>query len=495
MSLARKLAELPEEVAKEWLDSLPEKMLEEMARGEWWFTARPEQIPPEGNWFVHMVLSGRGWGKSRSGAEWLVEQVIKHPVDRQGTPTEWLVIAETTSDCRNICLEGPSGILRVLERRGIEHKSVRSPKPRITITNSGAKIHFEGADTPDVGRGYNAAGGWLDEISKWKNPRQAWVEGIAPSMRADLIDDHPRVFATTTPKPIELIREWVNREDGSISIVRGSTFDNSDNLSTVMLEEMRKRYEGTTIGRQELYGELLDLLEGSMFKWSDIEAARVEIGPVNVMYRVVGCDPSLVSEGEQVDGGDSGIPDEMGVVVASRDTKNQIYIIADESRRLSGHEAALHVWNVFGQYQCDLLVYESNLGKKWLEDVLTSAYEELRDKGAFPAFTSPPMKPVDSKHGKMLRAEPVALRYEQGTIHHIGKHEKLEDQMINWDPTDGNKRKSPDRIDALVHAVRHLMGTEKMSARIHVPYDIEGRSRTAGSGLYTPSNRAGRSIY
>lgn len=489
-SILRQLSELTDEQAQEWLLSLPDQLVTEMARGEWWATARPEQIPPEGDWFIHLMLAGRGYGKSKSGSEWLVEQCIKNPVDRHGAPTEWLVIAETTSDCRNICLDGPSGILRSLERREIPHKAIRSPKPKITFTEAGTRIYFEGADSSDVGRGYNAAGGWLDEICKWSNPRDSWIEGIAPSMRADLVGDHPRVFVTTTPKPIELIREWIGRDDGTVSVVRGATFDNADNLSPVMLEEMRKRYEGTTIGRQELYGELLELMEGSLFKWADIEAARVQIGPLNVRHRVVGVDPALVAPGEEAD--TSGPSDEMGVVVVSADTKMDFYVVADESKRLAGREAALHAWNVFGQYQCDVLVYESNLGKKWMEDVLSSVYYEMVEQGVFPKFTSPPMKAVHSLHGKVLRAEPVAVRYEQRGVHHIGKFKELEDQMVYWDPLDTSKRKSPNRLDALVHAVRHLMGLERRAAKIHKPTMADHGPSRSGRGLYTLAERGER---
>jgi phage terminase large subunit-like protein len=493
LSLARQLAQLPEETVQKWLQSLSDDMIAEMARGEWWYTARPEQIPPAGIWFIHMVLAGRGFGKSRAGSEWLVEQTIRHPLDRHGFPTEWLVIAETTSDSRRICLEGPSGILRVLERKEIEYRLVRSPKPTITIQPEGTKIYFEGADSPDVGRGYNAAGGWLDEIAKWRDPRRSWIEGIAPSMRADLLEDHPRVFVTTTPKPITLIREWVERDDDSVSIVRGSTFDNADNLSPVMLEEMRKRYEGTTIGRQELYGELLDLLEGSLFKWSDIQANRLNMGPVNVMARVVGVDPSLLSSGEQAL--TSGPSDEMGVIVVSRDRRNHIYVVADESVPLAGREAALHIWNVFGQYKCDFVVYENNLGKRWMADVLADAYRELQKRGVFPANTTAPLKPEHSLYGKVLRAEPVAMRYEQGGIHHIGEFEKLEKEMIYWDPLDASKHSSPNRLDALVHACRHLMGTEKQVASIHTPGSYQpqrGRRPSSANrniGLYTLGGR------
>lgn len=466
-SILRRLSQLEPEQVEAWLASLPEKTVEEIALGEWWATARPEQIPPEGDWFIHMVLAGRGFGKTRAGSEWLIEQTVKHPYDRHGFPTEWLVIAETSSDLRNICLDGPSGIARVLERRGIPHRITRSPRPKIILTDTGVKIHFEGADSPDVGRGYNAAGAWLDEVAKWREPRAAWIEGINPSLRADLIDDHPRVFVTTTPKPVDLIREWVNRNDGSVSIVRGSTFDNADNLSPVMLAEMQKRYEGTRIGQQELYGELLELTEGSLFKWSDIQAGRVQIGPETVMARVVGVDPALVAAGDEAE--TSNLPDEMGVIVASRDKQNHIYIVADESRQLVGREAAKHAWEIFGRYSCDVLVYEANLGKQWMADVLTDVYTELRDEGVFPADSTPPLVAVHSLHGKKLRAEPVAVRYEQRTIHHVGDFPELEEQMIYWDPLDSSRHKSPDRLDALVHACRHLMGTENNRAKISSP--------------------------
>lgn len=491
MSIARYLASLPEKEAEEWVLSLPDDMVEEMARGEWWFTARPEQIPPEGIWFIHLYLAGRGSGKSRAGSEWLVEQALHHPLDRHGFPTEWLVIAETTSDARRICLEGPSGVLRVLDRREIEYRMVRSPKPTITLTEHKTKIYFEGADSADVGRGYNAAGGWLDEIAKWREAKRSWVEGIAPSMRADLIGDHPRVFVTTTPKPIDLIREWVERDDGSVSIVRGSTFDNADNLSEIMLEEMRKRYEGTTIGKQELYGELLELLEGSLFKWSDIEANRIQQGPPSYQNIVVGVDPTLLSPGDQAV--DSDAPDEMGVIVMGRDHRNELYVLADETKPLAGRAAAEHAWDVLGKYRADLIVYENNLGKKWMADVLTDVYNEMRDRGVFPPLTSPPMKPVHSLHGKVLRAEPVAVRYEQGGIHHIGNFEKLEKEQIYWDPLDASRHHSPNRLDALVHAARHLMGTEKRKGRIHTPHSFQPNSQNRNAGVFVLDNRARRS--
>ena len=155
LSLAEQFALLSVDVRANWLTRQSAETLEEIVRGEWWWLARPEQIPPPGDWLVHLALAGRGWGKSKSGAEWLVEQVMTHPYDRHGTPTEWLVIAETLSDARIICVEGPAGILRVLTRKKIKYRYIKSPKPMIIFVDSGAKIFCEGADDEDVGRGYN----------------------------------------------------------------------------------------------------------------------------------------------------------------------------------------------------------------------------------------------------------------------------------------------------------------------------------------------------
>jgi phage terminase large subunit-like protein len=440
-------------------------ILDEIVRGEWWWTARPEQIPPPGDWLVHLVLSGRGWGKSRAGSEWVVDRIIRYPRDRSGAPTERLVIGETLSDTRAICIEGPSGILRVLDRRGIKYKYVKNPKPKIIVAPGiyDAVIYFEGADNPDVGRGYNAADAWLDEIAKWPYPKPSWMEGIMPGLRADLPGDHPRAFVTTTPKPIDLLMEWLERNDGSVSIVRGSTFDNAANLSSHVLAELRLRYDGTSLGRQELYGEMLDALDGVLFKWKDIEGNRVSIGPEVVAHRTVGVDPTLSSGDEE--GSSRWAVDEMGVVVASRDHRDHIYILADETVRLVGREAALHAWSVFDRYQCDSLVYEDNLGKAWMRQVFTDTYRELQDRGVFPAGNhKPPMAEIHANQGKQLRAEPVGLRYEQGRVHHIGKFENLESQMIQWDPV--TSKESPDRLDAMVHAVRHLIEGESKKSRI-----------------------------
>lgn len=457
LSLAERFAMLPAAKRAAWLDTQPTHILEEIARGEWWWMSRPEQVPPPGDWFIYLALAGRGWGKSRSGSEWLVEQIVKHPFDRYGVPTEWLIAAETLSDARLICLEGPAGVLRVLERRRIIHKYKQSPRPMVVFPD-GAKIYCEGADDADVGRGYNLSGSWMDESAKWRTPYNSWYEGIMPSLRADLIGDHPRSFATTTPKPDKLLRDWVNRRDGTVVVVRGSTFDNASNLSAHVLAELRSRYEGTAIGRQELYGEMLEGLDGALFSRLVLEATRVVEAPDDLVSIVVGVDPSL-----------TGVDDEMGVVVVGRTKDDDLWVLADRSTDASGREAAHHVWRTVFEFGADLLLYESNLGKRWMADVLRDAYFELVANGEIPRGTTPPMKDIDTKIGKKTRAEPVAMRWEQKRAHLVGNMPTLENQMCEFVSWDG--RESPDRLDALVHACRHLMASGKSAVRMASPAD------------------------
>jgi phage terminase large subunit-like protein len=462
LSLKHRLALLPADLRREYLLGLPEHVLTEMNRDEWWYVARPEQMPPEGPELVYLFMAGRGAGKSRAGSEWIVERVLKHPFDRSGVPTEWLVVADTLADARTINAEGPSGILNVLNRRRVDHRYKQSPRPMVLFPD-GAKIYLEGADDPDTGRGYNAAGVLCDELAKWIKPYETWYEGLLPALRADLVDDHPRAFVTTTPKPIKLLMEWLGRDDQTIHVITGSTFDNATNLSTHALRELKIRYAGTALGEQELYGKLLELQGGGLFRRMDIVRNRVLEIPSDrsVMFTVVGMDPNLTGEDAQT-----------GIVVVSRTDDNDQYVRADRTVPDSGRSAALAAWRTVAEYAADLLVYEENLGKRYLQEVLVDAYLELTEQGVFPKGTTPPMKPVHAKYGKKTRAEPVAMRNEQGRLHMVGEWESLENEMIIYDPQ--STRDSPDRMDAMVHACIHLMAGEKRQMRISDPsrYDF-----------------------
>lgn len=459
LSAAQKLALLPADLRLRWLEQQSREILEAIARGEWWWMGRPEQFAPSGDWLVWLIRSGRGWGKTRTGAEWLVDRVFAHPKDAFGQRTEWLVIAETLNDCRTACIEGNSGILSVLHRMGMvkgkDYRYWKSPKLMIEFA-SGQVIYFEGADNADVGRGYNAAGAWLDELAKWRYTHDAWFEGILPSLRAPLVGDRPRAVVTTTPKPIKLLVRWQHETDGTVRITTGSTFDNVTNLSAEVLKELKKIYEGTRAGLQELYGHLLEEVEGALWTRLQIEADRVPAAP-ELKQIVVSMDP-----------GATGAGDETGLIAAGRGYDEQDYVLADWSGKIVGHPAARRAWEMFRQFGATWLIVEDNIGKKWLTAVLADAYKEMQKEGLFPPG-SPPIKTVTSLAGKKLRAEPVAARYEQHRWHHTGEPKALltlEDQLATWVPEEGP---SPDRIDALVQAGLFLMSREKRMAGISVP--------------------------
>jgi len=459
LSAAQRLALLPATLRRAWLGQQSRETLEEIQKGAWWWLGRPEQFRPPGDWLVWLIRSGRGWGKTRTGAEDLLDRVFKHPVTAFGNRTEWLVIAETLNDCRTACIEGDGGILSILRRLGMEnHRDFeyrKSPKLMIEF-KSGQIIYFEGADNADVGRGYNAAGAWLDELAKWRYTYDAWYEGILPSLRAPLIGDHPRAVVTTTPKPIKLLIEWQHETDGTIVITTGSIFDNIMNLSKVVVEKLKKKYEGTRAGLQELYGHLLEEIEGALWTRSMIENNRVKAADLpELKMRVISMDP-----------GATGAGDETGLIAAGRGYNGDDYVLDDWTMKIVGHAAARRAWEMFLRYDATWLIIETNMGKKWLMQVVTDAWAEMVKEGLFEPGP-PPVKEVTSLAGKKLRAEPVASRYEQNRWHHVGTFTELEDQLVTWVPEETPG--SPDRIDALVQAGLFLMGKENKLVRIAAP--------------------------
>jgi phage terminase large subunit-like protein len=227
----------------------------------WLTEAREQQLPPEGDWFVWLIMAGRGWGKTRTGAEWLAHQARTHAGAMYG------VIGRTTEQCRETCIEGESGLLRALDL-GITSKAYNRTTGEIKLPND-ATIYAYSAENPESLRGPNLSGAWCDELAAW-HYEETWTEGLMPALRIG----KPRVVVTTTPKRTKLVRELASRDDGSVVITRGATFDNAANLSETALVELRRRYEGTRVGRQELYGELLEDVPGALWSSETIETTR-----------------------------------------------------------------------------------------------------------------------------------------------------------------------------------------------------------------------------
>lgn len=396
--------------------------LTELLPYHWPSHARPEQLPPAGDWLVWLILAGRGWGKTRTGAEWLKTVALDTPRSR------WAVVAPTFADGRDTCIEGDSGILSVL------------PKDRIRTWNrslgelilaNGSRIKLFSADEPERLRGPQHHGAWCDEPASWRYGLEAWDQ-LQFGLR---LGEHPRTVVTGTPKPVPLVRNLVKRPD--VAVTRGSTFDNAANLAPAMLAELRQRYEGTRLGRQELYAELLEDTPGALWSLAMIDGHRVaSIDDVpDLIEVVVAVDPAVTS------GEDS---DETGVIVAGRDAGGHGWVLEDLSGRYSPEAAMRTVVDAYHDLQADAVVVERNNGADYIPALLRATDATVR------------CETVWASRGKALRAQPVAALYEQGRVHHVGALPTLEDQMVSWTPDD-TRAASPDRLDALVWAFARLL--------------------------------------
>lgn len=385
-------------------------------------TARPAQQPPDGDWLVWLILAGRGFGKSRTGAEWVADQALMVDGSR------WAIVAATFADGRDTCIEGESGLLAVLRRRRPGHDWGRAwnrSLGELTLPNR-SKVKLFSADEPDRLRGPQHHGAWCDELAAWRYP-EAWDQ-LQFGLR---LGDRPRTVVTTTPKPVRLVRDLLGRD--TTAVVRGSTFDNAENLAPAALEELRRRYEGTRLGRQELYAELLLDTPGAL--WSiagfDRPGFRVDTAP-DLERVVVAVDPAVTSgEGS----------DESGIVVAGR-TSDRAFVLEDCSLRADPTSVARAAVDAYHDLQADRIVVEANNGGDWLPALIRTVD---------PAVV---VETVTATRGKALRAQPVAGLYEQGRVHHVGHLPELEEQMTTWAPDAGMR--SPDRLDALVWALTAL---------------------------------------
>lgn len=388
---------------------------QEQAMWDWSIWAREKQLAPPGNWRVWLILAGRGFGKTRSGAEWIRQKVINNEAGRIA------LIGATAADVRDTMVEGESGLLRIFPPG--ERPRYEPSKRRITFKN-GAKATTYSADEPDRLRGPNHDCAWTDEIAAWRYP-EAWDQLIF-GLR---IGDDPRVVATTTPRPTRLIRSLVERED--VVVTRGSTYENQMNLAPTFLEEVKARYEGTRLGRQELYAEILDDVEGALWTREMIEQSRVNNLP-DLTRIVIGVDPAITSRESSA---------ETGIVAVGVDANGTGYVLDDRSLKGSPVEWANAAIALYHRSSADRIVVEANQGGDMVRHTLQTVESQI------------PIKTVHATRGKRTRAEPISALYEQGKVKHVGAFPVLEDQMCSWTP----ESDSPDRLDALVWGLTELM--------------------------------------
>lgn len=422
-SLASKFSLLHQEQQKKFLAELSDQQALDLEYN-WDFWSRPSQRAPIGAWRIWLLLAGRGFGKSRCGAEFVREKV------GQGY-RRIALIGRTAADVRDVMIEGESGILA---KSHPDFRPVYEPsKRRLTWPDDkygkGAIATAYSADKPDQLRGPQHDLAWGDEFAAWRYIDDTWSNADF-GLRLGL---NPCALLTTTPRPIKQVRDLL--VDPSCVVTRGSTFDNAGNLPANTLDAMARKYGGTRLGRQELYAEILSDNPGALWKRADIEASRTTVKPEMVRI-VVGVDPAVSSnEGS----------DETGIIVAGLGVDGDAYILDDASMKALPAKWARAVIASYSKFEADRVVGEVNNGGDLVEANIRSA-----EGGREIAY-----KKVHASRGKRLRAEPVSTLYEQGRVHHLGAFAELEDQMCQWDPS--LNEGSPDRLDALVWALTDLM--------------------------------------
>jgi phage terminase large subunit-like protein len=424
---ATDLREIPPEKLKEVLEQLGPKKTEELQH-TWEFWARPEQLEPTGDWNIWIALAGRGWGKTRAGVEWVRHQI-------KSGKKRIAAVAPTNSDIRRVMVEGESGFLNVCWKGDKTYRGGKlgypnwSPTNRTLTWENGAKVEFYSAEDPERLRGPQFHAAWADEVAAWRNQQDVW-DMLQFTLR---LGRKPRVMVTTTPKPTKLMRALIASPQSHIT--RGSTFDNIDNLAKPFLETIKKEYEGTRLGNQELYAEMLEEADGALWTTEVLDGCTVEQKDIPELNRiVVSIDPAVTSKTES---------DMTGLIVAGIDVNGIGYVLEDATDRYSPAEWAAKAISLYQEYSADRIVAERNQGGDMVRRTLEAEDEAV------------PIRLVHASRGKMARAEPISALYERGKVKHAKGLDELETQMRTWEPL--GSMGSPDRLDACVWALTDLM--------------------------------------
>jgi phage terminase large subunit-like protein len=396
---------------------------------DWSIWARDEQLPPPGDWRAWLILAGRGFGKTRTGAEVINRMAMTYPGSRIA------LVGATAADVRDVMVEGESGIQACSNP---EDMPIYEPSKRRVTWPNGSIATTYSAEEPSRLRGPQHSFAWCDEIAAWKYP-EAWDQ-LMFGLR---LGSDPRAVVTTTPKPIKLVRDLI--ADATTAITRGSTLDNRKNLPKAFIDKILTKYHGTRLGRQEIGGEMLEDIEGAMWNLDVIEMNRVRDHP-NLVRIVVAIDPAATS---------SATSDETGIIVAGLGVDGHGYILEDYTMRGTPDQWARAAVDAYHQWQADRIVAEVNQGGEMVEAVIRTVDVMV------------PYKSVHASRGKATRAEPISALYDQGRVHHVGSLPHLEDQMTQWIPG----MKSPDRMDALVWAVHELMIEHEAETTVVEWYD------------------------
>jgi phage terminase large subunit-like protein len=402
------------------LESLSDIEIEtRLLRVKWIKSARPKQLTPKGDWSIWLILAGRGWGKTLTGAHDMAWYGLKNPDSRLA------IVAPTFADGRDTCIEGESGLLSVLNENVIANYNRSLGE---LLLKNGSRYKTFSSDTPERLRGPQHHRVWCDELGSWKYS-ETWDQ----MMFGLRLGEHPKVIVTTTPKPIPLVKELHKRTDTHVT--SGSTFENSDNLAEASLKQLKEKYEGTRLGRQELYAEVLEDVEGSLWSRDMIESSMVRYNEKLPDFKrvIVAVDPAVTANKNS---------DETGIVVCASDYKGKFYILNDLSGKYTPDAWAKKTVEAYESYKADKVIAEVNNGGDLVQKVVKTIDPNVSYKA------------VRATRGKFVRAEPIAALYEQKRVKHAERFNNLEDQLCSYNPEITSQ--SPDRLDALVWGLTEL---------------------------------------
>lgn len=422
---------------------------------DWSLWGRSTQQTPPGNWVVWLNLSGRGAGKTRTGAE-----TIRRWANELPPGSRISLVGETAADARDVLVEGESGILSISPRWN--RPRYYSSKRRVEWPNGTYALLFSG-DDPDQLRGPQCHKAWVDELAKYRYAQETW-DNLELGLR---LGSNPQVVVTTTPRPIKLIKNLLKDRDTHVTIE--STYANIANLPERFIQRIIRKYEGTRLGRQELHAEVLDDVVGALWTLAMFDRSRwPRDKPVPPLRRVVvAIDPSGTMR-ENVS--------ETGIVVAGVGPcrcKGAIeehgFVLEDLTGPYSPEQWGTLAVRAYGHWRADAIVGEVNYGGDMVEANVRAIDRTVK-------FVK-----VHATRGKFRRAEPISSLYEQGRVHHVGSFSQMEDQMCTWTAEDDAKPKqaSPNNMDGTVWALTELMINPKKRKKVRLAYP--GRRLTLGS--------------
>ena len=384
---------------------------------------------------IWLVTGGRGAGKTRLGAEWVTSLVRGLPPFARRAYGRFALVGETLADVRDVMVEGPSGIVTIA--RGARPRFEASR--RRLVWENGAVAYMFSSEDPESLRGHQFEAAWCDEAAKWRHA-DACFDMLQFGLR---LGESPRQIVTTTPRPTRLMKRLL--ADPSVLVTRMRTEENRANLAAGFFEAMQRRYGATSLGRQELDGEMIEDREDALWSRQMIEDA-VDAAPGPLGRIVVAVDPPASSNRAS---------DACGIVAAGLDGEGRAVVLADATLRAAKPRAwAERAVALFHGLEADCLVVEVNQGGEMAGAVIRTV------------DASVPVKPVRARRGKWLRAEPVAALYQQGRVRHAGRFPELEDEMCDFGPDGLSGGHSPDRLDALVWAIAELMPDRAANPRI-----------------------------